>query len=50
MNIKEVEEQSGLSFANIRYYEKVGLVVPERRKIVSNIFRKINFSRLVAGS
>ncbi len=32
MNIKDVEEQSGLSLANIQYYEKEGLVIPERRK------------------
>ena len=33
MNIKEVEEQSGLNRANIRYYEKEGLVTPERKPI-----------------
>ena len=32
MNIKEMQEQSGLSHFNILYYEKEGLVVPERRK------------------
>lgn len=32
MNIKEVEEQSGLTRANIRYYEKEGLVIPERKE------------------
>jgi DNA-binding transcriptional MerR regulator len=32
MNIKEMQEQSGLSRFNILYYEKEGLVVPERRK------------------
>lgn len=32
MNIKEVEEKSGLNRANIRFYEKEGLVVPERKE------------------
>ena len=32
MNINEVEEQSGLNRANIRYYEKEGLIAPERKE------------------
>ena len=32
MNIKEIEERSGLTRANIRYYEKEGLLSPERRE------------------
>lgn len=32
MNIKEVEEKSGLTRANIRFYEKEGLIVPERKE------------------
>lgn len=31
MNIKEIEERSGLVRANIRYYEKEGLLCPVRR-------------------
>lgn len=31
MNIKEIEELSGLTRANIRFYEKEGLVVPVRK-------------------
>ena len=31
MNIKEMEERSGLVRANIRYYEKEGLLCPVRR-------------------
>ena len=30
MNIKEVEERTGISRQNIRYYEKQGLLHPER--------------------
>lgn len=33
MNIKEVEELSGLTRANIRFYEKEGLCVPRRNPI-----------------
>ena len=32
MNIKEIEERSGLSRANIRYYEQEGLIAPVRRE------------------
>ena len=32
MNIKEIEERSGLSRANIRYYEQEGLLAPARRE------------------
>ena len=32
MNIKEIEERSGLSRANIRYYEQEGLLSPARRE------------------
>lgn len=32
MNIKEIEERSGLVRANIRYYEKEGLLHPVRRE------------------
>lgn len=32
MTIKEIEEQTGMVRANIRYYEAEGLVVPERNK------------------
>lgn len=32
MNIKEVEEITGMQRANIRYYESEGLVVPQRNK------------------
>ncbi|MDY2627474.1 MAG: MerR family transcriptional regulator [Lachnospiraceae bacterium] len=32
MNIKEIEARSGLARANIRYYEKEGLLHPERRE------------------
>lgn len=32
MNIKEVEERSGLNRANIRYYEKEGLLMPDRKE------------------
>ena len=31
MNIQEVERRTGLSRANIRFYEKEGLIAPERR-------------------
>ncbi|MBS1358977.1 MAG: MerR family transcriptional regulator [Oscillospiraceae bacterium] len=31
MNIKEIEERSGLTRANIRYYEQEGLIAPVRR-------------------
>ena len=32
MNIKEIEERSGLTRANIRYYEQEGLLAPARRE------------------
>lgn len=32
MNIKEVEERTGLKAANIRYYEQEGLLRPERNR------------------
>ena len=32
MNIKEIEERSGLTRANIRYYEQEGLIAPARRE------------------
>lgn len=32
MNIKEIEERSGLTRANIRYYEQEGLIAPVRRE------------------
>lgn len=32
MNIKEIEERSGLTRANVRYYEKEGLLSPGRRE------------------
>ena len=32
MHIKDVEQRTGLSRANIRYYEQEGLVHPARRK------------------
>ncbi len=32
MNIKEIEERSGLTRANIRYYEQEGLLAPVRRE------------------
>lgn len=32
MNVKEIEERSGLSRANIRYYEQEGLLAPARRE------------------
>ncbi len=32
MNIKEMEERSGLNRANIRYYEKEGLLIPGRKE------------------
>lgn len=32
MNIKEVEERTGLKAANIRYYEQEGLLHPERNR------------------
>lgn len=32
MKIKEVEQRTGISSANIRFYEKEGLLSPERRK------------------
>ena len=31
-NIKEAEEQTGISRANIRYYEKMGLLQPKRNE------------------
>ena len=31
-NIKEAEEQTGISRANIRYYEKMGLLLPKRNE------------------
>ena len=31
-NIKEAEEQTGISRANIRYYEKMGLLHPKRNE------------------
>lgn len=31
MNIKEIEEASGLTRANIRFYEKENLLAPKRR-------------------
>ena len=43
MNIKEMEEKSGLSRANIRYYEKEGLIVPERKE---NGYRDYNEENL----
>lgn len=30
MNIKEIERRSGLTRANIRYYEQEGLLAPAR--------------------
>lgn len=32
MNIKEIEQRTGLSRANIRYYEDEGLLHPPRRE------------------
>lgn len=32
MKIKEMEQRTGIRSANIRYYEKMGLLVPEREK------------------
>ena len=32
MNIKEIEARSGLTRANIRYYEQEGLIAPARRE------------------
>lgn len=46
MNIKEVEEQSGLNRANIRYYEKEGLVTPERRENGYRDYTKDNLEEL----
>lgn len=42
-NIKEAEEQTGISRANIRYYEKMGLLRQSemRRMDIVNIGRKI---------
>lgn len=31
MNIKQIEEQSGMPRANIRYYEQQGLLAPARQ-------------------
>ena len=32
MNIKEAEEETGITRQNIRFYEKKGLIQPERNK------------------
>lgn len=32
MNIKEIEQRSGLTRANIRYYEQEGLLAPARQE------------------
>ena len=32
MNIKQVEQQTGMTRANIRYYEAEGLIRPQRRE------------------
>lgn len=54
MTIKEVEEQLGITRANIRFYEKEGLVIPKRNSVNSyreyenedvEILRKILFLR-----
>ena len=41
-NIKEAEEQTGISRANIRYYEKMGLLQPKRNE--KRLKRKISES------
>lgn len=46
MNIKEIEEQSGLTRANIRYYEKEGLIVPDRKDNGYRDYSKENLEEL----
>lgn len=40
MTIKEIEELSGLSRANVRYYEDEGMIQPKREKMDTVIIRK----------
>ncbi len=37
MTIKEIEELSGMTRANIRFYEKEGLIKPQRVPTVTEI-------------
>ena len=39
MRIGEVAEQTGLSISNIRFYEKKGLIKPDREVRIANHFR-----------
>ena len=39
MTIKEVEERSNMTRANIRFYEKEGLITPQRDPNVTEIIQ-----------
>ena len=42
MTIKEVEECTGLSRSNVRFYEKEGLISPARnRRMVTEITQRV---------
>ena len=40
MTIKDMELQTGLARANIRYYEAEGLITPERKTAIGTIRRR----------
>ena len=39
MNIREIEQQLGIPRANVRYYEKEGLLHPQRRETTTGTIR-----------